>query len=306
MDRENITSRSLRVFCQAARYGSFSTAARMMGVSPAYVTKHVQALEVELDAVLFHRSTHRVVLTEQGEEIYAVALQILQDIEQMHDKISQHKKEPRGLLKISTSLGFGRQVVAPALINFSIQYPKIFLQLEFLDHLVDLAQERYDLDVRIGNVIDPNHIARRLASNHRVLCAAPAYLTRRGTPTTLAELGAHDCLIIRERDHPVGIWALTDATSSENVKVSGPLVTNNGEAAVLWALAGRGIVLRSVWDVGKYLDAGALHIILPRYRQSADIWAVYPQRLQNSAKVKVCVEHLERYFEASSESPAVT
>lgn len=296
MDKENVTSRGLRVFCQTARYASFSQAARMMGVSPAYITKHIKALEVELDTLLFHRSTRHVALTEQGEQIYAVALQILQDIEELHDKVAQYKKEPRGLLKVSTSFGFGRQVVAPALADFSSQYPAIQVQIEVLDQLVDLAQERYDLDIRIGDLIDPNHIARHLAHNHRVLCAAPDYLKKYGTPSHLQDLTQHNCLIVRERDHPVGIWALSHQHVTSNVKVSGSLITNNGEIALSWALAGRGIVLRSMWDTAKYLEAGTLVMILPEYQQIASIWAVYPQRLENSAKVKACVEYLEDYF----------
>lgn len=296
MDKENITSRALRVFCQVVRYGSFSQAARMLGVSPAYVTKYVKMLETELDTLLFHRSTRHVALTEQGEQIHALALQILEDIEHLHDKIAQFKNEPKGVLKVSTSFGFGRQVVASALADFSLRYPAIQLRLEVLDQLVDLAQEQYDLDIRIGDLIDPNHIARRLASNHRVLCAAPAYLEKHGTPASLQDLTQHNCLIVRERDHPVGTWTLTHNGLTTNVKVNGSLITNNGEIALDWALAGHGIILRSVWDANKHIQEGRLVHLLPDCLQVANIWAVYPQRLNNSAKIKACIEYLEGYF----------
>lgn len=304
MDKENVNSRQLRIFAQVARYGNFSRAARMLGVSPAYISKNIKALEVELDVLLFHRSTRHVALTEQGEQIFALTRQILHDIEQLHDTVAEYKNEPRGLLKVSTSFGFGRQVVAPALAGFSRRYPDIQIHLEVLDQLVNLAQAHYDLDIRIGDLIDPNYIARHLAHNHRVLCAAPGYLQRHGSPAGLQDLTRHACLIVRERDHPVGIWALSAGSVTSNVKVSGPLVTNNGEVALTWALAGHGIVLRSVWDAGRYLKSGDLQVILPEYRQDANIWAVYPQRLEHSAKIKACVEYLKHYFEAEALLPA--
>ncbi len=294
--KENLTIDALRVFCEAARHQSFSQAARMIGSSPAYVTKHIKLLESELDTLLFHRTTRQVTLTEQGEQAHAMALQILQDVERLHDRIAQFKSEPRGTLRISTSMGFGRQVVAPALAGFSLRYPAIQVKLDILDQLVNMTKEQYDLDIRIGDMIDPNYIARHLADNHRILCAAPSYLERHGRPRRLQDLSRHNCLIVRERDHPVGIWALSCKDVITNVKVDGSLITNNGEIALAWSLAGHGIVLRSLWDTRRHLETGALVHILPSYRQNAGIWAVYPQKLDNSAKVKACIEHLQAYF----------
>ena len=294
--KENLTIDSLKVFCEAAQYENFSQAARMIGISPAYVTKHIKLLESELDTLLFHRTTRQVTLTEQGEQAYEMALQILRNVEQLHDRIAQFKGDPKGPLRISTSMGFGRQVVAPALAGFSLRYPAIQIKLDVLDQLVNMAKEQYDLDIRIGDLIDPNYIARPLAANHRILCAAPAYLERHGAPRKLQDLPAHNCLIVRERDHPVGIWALSRRDVTTNVKVNGSLITNNGEIALAWALEGHGIILRSVWDAHKHIQAGALVHLLPGYRQDAGIWAVYPQRLGNSAKIKACIEYLQAYF----------
>jgi LysR family transcriptional activator of dmlA len=151
--------------------------------------------------------------------------------------------------------------------------------------------------VRVGDAIAPQFIARRLAANHRVLCASPDYLARRGAPQSLAELAAHDCLVIRERDHPFGVWKLEVAGGgTETVKVTGPMSTNHGEIAVQWAVDGRGIVLRSIWQVGPLLREGRLARVLPDHRQEANVWAVYPTRLAQSAKVRVCVEFLQRSF----------
>ena len=130
-----------------------------------------------------------------------------------------------------------------------------------------------------------------------MLCAAPAYLARRGTPRTPAELSAHDCLAIKERDQAFGVWRLRAGAAEQSVKVTGPLSANNGEMVVQWAVDGRGIALRSLWDVGAHLQAGRLVQLLPEWRQEANVWAVYPTRLQLSAKVRVCVEFLQEHFQ---------
>ena len=287
---------ALQVFSEVARTLNFSQAAQRLGTSAAYVSKRIQSLESDLGCKLFHRSTRHVSLTEPGEQVLERARQILEDVAELHEELGIKRNEPRGVLRVSTSFGFGRRVVARSLADFSAHYPQIQVRLDVLDHLLDLAQHKIDLDIRIGDVIAPNYIARRLARNHRVLCAAPSYLARHGTPEGLAALSTHQCLIIKERDHPVGLWKLNRRARSYTVRVDGPLITNNGEIAVAWALAGHGIMLRSIWDARHHLSTGALVQVLPDYVQEANIWAVYPERLGSSAKVKLCVRHMEQFF----------
>ena len=150
--------------------------------------------------------------------------------------------------------------MAPALSRLEEERPGLQVRLEVFDRLVDEAGEGFDLDVRVGDEIAPHLIARRLADNHRVLCAAPAYLKRKGAPRSVADLAAHDCLVIKERDHPFGVWRLRSGAQEESVKVRRPLSANKGEMAVKWA--------------------------------------VYPTRLERSAKVRVCVEFLQVHFRA--------
>lgn len=287
-----------QVFCTAARFLNFSHAAQYMGVTPGYVSKRIHSLEQDLGCRLFHRSTRQVTLTEQGERVYELGMRILDSAEELHEEIVATQNDPRGILRVSTSIGFGRRIVAHALAEFSAQYPGIEIRLNVVDQVLDLAKHKIDLDVRIGDEISPHYIARRLANNHRVLCASPAYLSRMPRINEPQDLISHHCLVIKERDHPVGLWKLVNSDSGQayNVKVRGPLVTNNGEIAVAWALAGRGIVLRSIWDVMPHLRKGDLKIVLPNLRQEANIWAVYPERLSSSAKIKLCVQHLERFF----------
>ena len=286
----------LRVFNAVVRASSFSRAAEDLGMSAAYVTKRIRLLEASLGTPLFHRTTRRVVVSEAGERVYHWAQRILDDVEHLVEEVGVTRREPRGLLRICSSFGFGRRVVAPALSAFVSRHPAVQVRFEVFDRLVDVAAEGYDLDVRVGDNIAPHVIARKLAANHRLLCAAPSYLAERGVPRKLDDLAAHDCLVIKERDHPFGVWRMRRGEREHTVKVRGPLSANNGEMVVQWAVDGHGIVLRSLWDVGAHLRAGRLVQVLPDWRQEANVWAVYPTRLDRSAKVRVCVEFLEAYF----------
>lgn len=283
----------LRVFVETARRANFGRAAESLGASAAYVTKRIRVLEHILGVKLFHRSTRKVVVTEEGERIYQWALRILDSVDGMVAEVGMSRAEPRGMLRISSSFGFGRNIVAPAISQLTARYPQLNVRLEVFDRLVDITGEGFDLDVRVGDEIAPHLLARRLASNHRVLCAAPGYLERRGTPKALSELSSHDCLIIKERDHPFGVWRLRAGAREEVIKVTGPLSSNNGEVVVQWAVDGRGIALRSLWDIAPLLQCGKLVQVLPDYTQEANVWAVYPSRLSNSAKLRVCVDWLE-------------
>ncbi|MDF3838148.1 LysR substrate-binding domain-containing protein [Cupriavidus basilensis] len=304
--KNDLLNEDLRVFIEVARKSSFAAAAEALGVSPAYISKRIHMLEAALAVKLFHRTTRRVVVSEDGERVYALAQRILDDIDHLYEEVSSTRRNPRGLLRVCSSFGFGRRVVAPAISELSTLYPALQVRFEVFDRLVDVATEGFDLDIRVGDEIAPHHIARRLGDNRRVLCASPAYLARRGRPRTLAELASHDCLVIKERDHPFGVWKLRGGNSGNNgnsggnaeqtVKVTGPLSSNNGEIVVRWAVDGRGIVLRSLWDVGPMLATGELEQILPECSQEANIWAVYPSRLTSSAKIRVCVEFFETFF----------
>ena len=287
----------LRVFTVLARTASFVGAAAALGMSRAYVSKRLQLLEKSLGVKLLHRTTRNVTVTADGERVYVSALRILEDVDQLLQDVAATRSEPRGTLRISSSFGFGRKVVAPMLSRLSRQYPALQIRLEVFDRLVDVAAEGVDLDVRIGDEIAPHLIARKLGRNERVLCAAPAYLARAGRPTGLADLAAHECLVIKERDHPFGVWALQSGGGrSHTVKVRGPLSSNHGEIVVQWALEGHGVLLRSRWDVADLLHDGSLVQVLPEYTQQANIWAVYPSRLGGSAKVRACVECLQQGF----------
>lgn len=298
MNNSSLSNDDLRVFCVVVRKASFVAAADDLGASAAYVSKRIRLLETQLGTRLLHRTTRRVALTDEGERVYRWAQRILDDVDQLLQEVGGTRAQARGPLRVCSSFGFGQQVVAPALGELVELHPELQVRLELFDRLVDVAAEGFDLDVRVGNDIAPHLIARQLAPNHRVLCAAPAYLAARGAPRTPQELAGHDCLPIKERDHPFGVWRLLCDGQEHTVKVSGKLSSNHGEVALRWALDGCGIVLRSVWQVAPLLASGQLVQVLPGCTQPADIWAVYPVRLERSAKLRVAVEFLSKWMGA--------
>ena len=286
----------LRVFLTVVRKGGFAAAAEELGLSPAYVSKRIQILETTLGSRLLHRTSRRVALTDDGERVQRWAVRILDDVQQLQDELSKAHTEPRGRLHLCSSFGFGRNHVAPAISLLAEQYPELEIRLDVFDRVVDIVHEGFDLEIHVGDDIAGQHIGRRLVTNNRVLCASPDYLTRRGVPETLQDLQQHDCLVLKERDNAFGIWQLQGPEGEASVRVSGPLSSNSGEIVLQWALDGRGVLLRSMWDVKPLLDQGRLVQVLADYRQSADVWAVYPTRLANSGKLRVCVEFLQAHL----------
>ncbi|WP_454565960.1 LysR substrate-binding domain-containing protein [Pseudomonas sp. AIG] len=290
----------LRVLLTVIRKNGFAAAADELGLSPAYVSKRIQILESTLGTRLLHRTSRRVALTEDGVRVQRWALRILDDFQQLHDELSDAHDSPRGRLHLCSSFGFGRNHVAPAVSLLAERYPELEIRLDLFDRVVDIINEGFDLEIRVGDDIPGQHIGRRLVSNRRVLCAAPGYLQRRGTPQTLDELSQHDCLVIKERDNAFGLWHLDREGGQESVRVSGPLSSNNGEIVLQWALDGRGVLLRSLWDVKPLLEQGRLVQVLDGYSQSANVWAVYPTRLAHSGKLRACVEFLQAHFKGLS------
>ncbi|MBU0521247.1 MAG: LysR family transcriptional regulator [Gammaproteobacteria bacterium] len=290
----------LRVLLTVIRKSGFAAAADELGLSPAYVSKRIQILETTLGTRLLHRTSRRIALTEDGERVQRWALRILDDFQQLHDELSDAHDSPRGRLHLCSSFGFGRHHVAPAVSLLAERYPELEIRLDLFDRVVDIVNEGFDLEIRVGDDIPGQHIGRQLVSNRRVVCAAPGYLQRQGMPQTLNELEQHHCLVIKERDNAFGIWNLERNGVQESVRVSGPLSSNNGEIVLQWALDGRGVVLRSLWDVKPLLDQGRLVQLLPEYSQSANVWAVYPTRLAYSGKLRTCVEFLQEHFKGLS------
>lgn len=282
----------LQVFCQVARRASFAAAATELGISPAYVSKRISDLERALGVTLFHRTTRRVRISDAGETAHAWAQKVLEAAEGLNDSVTRADAPLTGTLRISASLRLGRDHLSPILAELHRQHPDLDIWLELLDRRVDLLAEGFDIDVRMGEVLEPHLVTHLVADNARILCAAPAYLARRGHPRTLAELAQHDCLLYRERHQTFGVWRLQGPSGTETIKVTGPVGSNHSDIVFNWALQGHGIILLAGWDVAKALQSGQLVRVLPTYRQEATVWAVTAARLQTSPKLRLCTQFI--------------
>jgi LysR family transcriptional activator of dmlA len=291
------TASELEFLVLVARLGSLSAAARALDLTPPAATKRLAQLESRLGVRLVNRTTRRISLTSEGETYLAHATRILASIQEMEDAVSAGRSTPRGLLRVNATLGFGRTTIAPIVSEFSRRYPQVEVQMEVTDRPVDLVESGFDLAIRFGALPDKRLNARRVMSNRRYLCASPRYLERHGTPATLADLANHRCIIHRQNDDAYGIWRFMHEEHSEVVKVQGMLSSNDGDIVLGWALDGHGILVRSEWDLAKYVESGRLKIVLPQFAlPSADLFVYYLNRRNQAARTRAFIDFLVEHF----------
>jgi DNA-binding transcriptional LysR family regulator len=292
----------LSFFVSLATCGSLSGAARELGITPAAVSKRLSQMEARLGMPLVNRTTRRMSLTPDGELLLQHGRRILGDIADLDQLLSASKGQPKGLLRVNATLGFGRLHIAPAISQYVLRYPEVDVQLQLSVKPPPLTDDQFDICIRFGEPGDTRVIAKRLASNRRLLCASPKYIAAHGEPLTPSDLVRHNCICIRQGDEAYGTWRLHrdrgDGSPGETVKVRGNLTTNDGEIAVNWALDGHGILMRAEWDVERYLESGRLVQVLPQYKTpDADIYAIYPQHQHQSSRVRTLVAFLTQAFE---------
>jgi DNA-binding transcriptional LysR family regulator len=281
---------NLQTFARVVSAGSLSAAARELDVSLAVVSKRLAQLEKSLGVRLMQRTTRRQALTEEGELLHTQVLRILSEIEHAEALMSRRSQTVSGLLRITAPGAFGRQWIAPIVADFQRQHPQLTIQMELTDAVVDLLDGGIDLAVRFGSLPDSSLIARPLAPNYRVLCAAPAYLDSAGPPEHPSELTRHRCILIG--DQPRADWQF-DGAQPISVRVAGSLITNDGGAAHSWALDGAGIALKSIWDVGDDIAVGRLRRVLPGYSISAaPLHALYPHARHLAPRTQAFVVYL--------------
>jgi len=287
----------LAFFSLVIKHGSLAAAAQEMGLTPPSASKRLSAMETRLGVRLLNRTTRRISLTPEGEIYVSEGARVLAEMQALERRVAGAKALPRGQIKLSATLGFGRRFVAPALSKFARQFPEVEVQLSLTDKPVNLVEQGLDASVRLGDMPDAQLTARLLAPNQRILCAAPSYLKRAGTPTQPAALQRHSCLFIRESDDTFGTWHLRSGTRQESVKVRGPLSSNDGDCALSWALDGHGILMRSLWDVAPYLRSGRLEPVLTDWSlPNADIYLVFPNSSNLSAKTRALVDFMVQTF----------
>ncbi|MDD2545943.1 MAG: LysR substrate-binding domain-containing protein [Burkholderiaceae bacterium] len=302
-----IQAGDLAFFSMLASASSLSAAARELGLTTSAVSKHLGLMEARLGVLLVNRTTRRMGLTPEGEVYLAHARRILGDIEDLQELLGVSKSTPRGLLRVNATLGFGRSHIAPLISSFVREYPQVEVQLQLSVNPPPLTDDAFDVCIRFGAPPDARVIAKAIAPNRRLLCAAPSYLEQFGAPKVPHDLAHHQCIGIRQGEEAYGLWRLTDGrgrqASTEAIKTRGRLSTNDGEIAVRWALDGHGILMRAEWDIAPYLQSGRLVQVLPdHYTPDADIHAVYPQRHQAATRVRAFVAFVQRAFEGQRQA----
>jgi DNA-binding transcriptional LysR family regulator len=286
-------------FILLAKLRSLSGAARALDLTPPAATKRLGLMEQKLGARLVNRTTRSVSLTPEGETYLRYATQIVGQVRQMEDEISGARADPHGLLRVNATLGFGRTTIAPLVSDFAKRFPNVEIQFEVTDRPIDLVEEAFDMAIRFGTLPDSRLSARRIMSNRRFLCASPKYLERFGTPERIEDLVRHRCIIHRQNDDAYGVWRYMQGDHTEALKVKGALSSNDGDIVLRWALDGHGILIRSEWDLAKYVQSGRLKLVLPNtVLPSADLFVYYPSQRNQTARARAFIDFLIDHFQA--------
>lgn len=282
----------MQAFHAVVEAGGFAAAGIRLGVSRALVSKRVAALERALGARLLARTTRQVALTEAGAAFHRRAAAILGDFEEARAELGALQAEPTGTLKVSAPMSFGTRYLAPLLGPFLAACSGVELQLVLNDRTVDLLADGFDVGIRIGTLRDSTLIARKLAVTRHLLCAAPAYLARHGTPRRPAELAQHRCLHYGYL--PTGTrWRFTGPGGPAHVTVRPVLTANNGDVLARAAVDGQGLVLAPDFIVAEDVRAGRLVPLLKPYRApESAISAIWPAGVPPTAKLRRFVDHL--------------
>ncbi|QKX17069.1 LysR substrate-binding domain-containing protein [Microbulbifer sp. YPW1] len=279
-------------FVAVAEAGSFTGAARKLGISTAQVSRQVSALEARLSTRLLYRTTRKVSVTEVGTVYYQHCRQVLDGLAEAERAVTDLQQVPRGRLRLTAPVTYGETTLAPLVTDFALQYPELQVEMELTNQKLDLVAEGYDLAIRLGQLTDSSMMARRLGSRTLYVCASPHYLSSHGEPHSLSELARHNCL-----PGTLDYWRFREQGRSRNIRVSGSFRCNSGRALVDAAVKGIGIVQLPDYYVDEYLQGGQLVSLLEHYREQDDgIWGIYPHNRHLSPKVSMLLDFLGEYI----------
>ena len=288
--------RQISTFVDVVARGSLSAAARAEGIAPAMIGRRLDALEARLGVKLLQRTTRKLVLTNEGAAFLEDCQRILTELEEAESAVAERSAKATGHLLVSAPAGFGRQHVAPLLPSFLAEHREVTVNLNLNDRLVDVVGEGVDVAIRIASLSDSTLVGMKLADNQRVLVASPAYLKRHGTPLTLADLAKHNCLPISSEGSQRG-WTFRENGKTVTLKVAGNMVCNDGAVLHDWALAGKGLAWRSMWEVSAEIDAGKLTAVLDQFAAPGnDIYAVFAQRRHLPLRIRAFVDFLRHSY----------
>lgn len=288
----------LGFFLRALDLGSISAAARSMDISVAVASQRLKRLEGDLGVRLLHRTTRRLHPTPEGTLLSEKGRALIEELDILTEGLRRSASEISGTLRVTAPATFGRQHVSPLLPKFLAAHPKLRVSIDLTDQVVDLVSAGYDLAIRFGGLADSSLVARKLATNRRVLCASPEYLRLHGTPRTPAELAQHDCVLLSGAHGRRDNWRLRDRRGKETaVHVHGRIESNYNEVIRDAVLAGLGIAVHSMWQVADDLLAGRLQRVLTKYEvPDSGIYAVKPQRRQMPPRVRAFEDFLAEHL----------
>ncbi|MFK7887562.1 MAG: LysR family transcriptional regulator [Gammaproteobacteria bacterium] len=293
------------LFVRVVRNGGFAAAGREAGLSPASMSTRISRLEERYGVRLLNRTTRSLSLTEEGDAFLRDCIRILADVEQAESRLKNSQQALSGPLRVTATFDFGRQHIEPLLTRFVTEHPKVVPYLHLADHTMNLVENGFDLGVRLQANVDSSLASVRLASNRRVLCAAPEYIKRRGLPESPADLEQHDCIVmVRARD-VINSWYFETANGHETVAVQPARCANDGGLVRKWVLDGHGIGWKSICDIQPDIDAGRVVTVLDDYsggdspsRNSPrpDLRVVYPDLPYVPERTRSFVDLLVEYF----------
>lgn len=287
-------------FVRVVEGGSMAAAARQMGCTRAQISKQIAELERVFGVRLFERSTRRLALTPAGEVFHQHALRALEAVTGTEIAVRNLGEAPRGILRVSATVSFGRHCVAPLLPELVAAHPELECELLLSDDIVDLVGDNIDLALRMTRLPPEDAVARRIVSLRRVICAAPAYLASHGTPRSPQDLPQHQCLSYVLRDNKV--WSLLDQRGMEvRVPVTSRIQFNSGDCMLDAVVAGHGIAILPTYLCHRELATGALHTVLddyePKFVFGREVYACYTPSRVRVPKVKVFLDALLARFQ---------
>lgn len=285
------------IFIEVAKKESFALAARELGITSSAVSKQIQNLEYELKTKLLNRTTRRVSLTEEGSLFYERAARALEDLREAKDQINELKATPRGLLRVALPMALGLQYLKSPIAEFARQYPEVTLDVQLDDRLVDIAEEGFDVVIRIGVLKDSSMIARKLAPAPICVCASPEYLAKNGTPQTPHDLAKHNVLAYT-RNKGAHEWRYKGPDGKENlIPLQSTFRCDAAGMMVEAACQGLGIIISPEFFIKEEIADGRLKRILPDYTTSPErnLYAIFPPNRYLSTRLRLFIDHLDAY-----------
>ncbi|MDG2244150.1 MAG: LysR substrate-binding domain-containing protein [Rhodospirillaceae bacterium] len=286
----------MKAFARVIESGSFTKAARRLGISTALASKYVRQLETRLGAQLLNRTTRSVRPTKVGQAYWERCNRILSEFDELEDSVADQHVRPRGQLRIAGSRAFGEDMLVPAIGVFMESHPEITVDLTLEERMVDIIAEGFDVAIRAGELADSSLIGRRIASCPYYICASPEYLTEHGTPNTPQDLVDHRC-IINTGITPANDWQFSINGQKSQVTVPSTVRVNAARSTATLVKAGQGIGLCLHSAVKDDLESGALIRVLRKFEAyDQSVYAIYPKSHHLSGKVRAFVDHMLATF----------